>query len=546
MSIWDLFSLVGGLALFLYGMRIMGEGLEKAAGKRLKRLLETVTQNRFTAVLAGFLITALIQSSSATTVMVVGFVNAGLMQLTQAVGVIMGANVGTTVTSLILSIKLDFGMIFTAIGFLMMIMPKKLGTLRSFGMVFFGLGVLFVGMETMSGAMVPLRTWDGFRNMIAGVSNPIAGVLVGAGITAVIQSSSASVGILQSMVGEGVIGLSAGMYILFGQNIGTCITALISSTGTSVAARRAAIVHLLFNVIGTVIFILIVSLLPFAQWIEALSPDNLRLQVAFIHIAFNLTTTAMLLPVQGLLERAAIKLVQGKDPEREAMKLQYFDQRLLKTPPVAVAQLFQEVKRMGAIAQTNFQHAMKCFTEWDDKLAVEITGNEEVLDYLNEEITTSLVEVKSLDLAEPEARLIGSLFHVVNDMERIGDHSLNILEAGKKKHEDGVKFSSKAVAELDELSGMVSAQLEESLLIMSEQSDEQGRIASVKKTEADIDKLVDALRDHHVDRLKNKKCSATNGMIYLDMLTNLERVADHAENIATSVDHVTPVAKWQS
>lgn len=541
----NVFSLLGGLALFLYGMKVMGEGLEKAAGNRLKRLLEVLTKNRVMAVFAGFLITAIIQSSSATTVMVVGFVNAGLMQLTQAVGIIMGANVGTTVTSLILSIQVDFGMIFVAFGFLMMILPQKLKVFHSFGHVLLGLGLLFVGMDTMSAAMAPLRSWEGFRTMMAGVSNPLVGVLVGAAITAIIQSSSASVGILQSFVGEGLIGLHSGMFILFGQNIGTCVTALLASAGTSIAARRSAVVHLLFNVTGTLIFMIAAAFLPFAGWIESLAPNNLRLQVAFIHILFNVGSTLVLLPMQVLLEQAAIKLVPGKDPEREAQKLQYFDQRLLATPAIAVAQLFREVQRMGTIAQANFHKAMNCFDKWDDGTAAEVRDNEDVLDYLNREITTCLVEVKGLDLTDTDARLIGSLFHVVNDMERIGDHSNNILEGGRTKWDNEVKFSAKAVTELDELGEIVSAQLNDSLHIWLSQSNDPWKIAEIERIEDMIDAKVDTLRDHHVERLKNKKCSATNGMIYLDMLTNLERIADHAENIATSVDKVTPVGIWQ-
>ena len=520
MSVMNIISLLGGLSLFLIGMKVLGEGLERAAGNRLKKILGIVTHNRVLAMLAGVAITAVIQSSSATTVMVVGFVNAGLLSLTQAVGVIMGANVGTTVTSLMLSVKLDFGMIFACVG------------------------LLFVGMETMSEAMAPLQSWDGFRNAMARIDNPLLGVLIGAGVTAILQSSSASVGILQALAGEGLISLHAAIFILFGQNIGTCVTALIASSGTNATAKRTAIVHLLFNVIGTVLFIIISLALPFAEWIEALSPDNMRLQIALVHIVFNVVTTMLLLPMAGLLEKAACLIVHDKADQREGMTLKYFDTRLLTTPPIAVEQLFKEVQRMGAIAEANFTGAMACFQEWDQERADEITANEDVLDYLNKEITSLLVEVKGLELSETDTRLTGSLFHVVNDMERVGDHSMNLLDSARLKKEDNVKFSDKATKELETLAAKVDEQLQTALQLFRAQSTDADTLAKVEQVEEEIDQETEALRAHHVERLKNKKCSARNGMLYLDMLTNLERIGDHAENIATSVDKETPVAAW--
>ena len=546
MTVMNIFSLLGGLGLFLFGMRIMGEGLERAAGNRLKKLLEVVTHNRLLAVLAGLVITAVIQSSSATTVMVVGFVNAGLLSLTQAVGVIMGANIGTTTTSLLLSVKIDFGAIFACIGLILSALPKKYETAQQFGFVTMGLGILFVGMNTMSAAMAPLRDWQLFKDAIVGVSNPFVGVLVGAAITALIQSSSASVGILQALAGEGLIPLQGSMFILFGQNIGTCVTALLACSGTNATAKRAAVVHLLFNVIGALLFTVLTCLLPLADWIEALAPGNLRLQIALIHIVFNLTTTGLLLPLAGLLEKAACLLVKEKSGlgEAEPMRLTFFDERLLKTPAIAVAQLFNEVQRMGDIAMGNFTGSVACFEGWDEERAAEITRNEDVLDFLNKEITSCLVEVKGLDLNEEDTRLVGSLFHVVNDLERVGDHSMNILEAAQLKQREEVKFSPKAVGELDGLSVMVKEQLDVAMRMFRAQNDDSETIQAVEDNEEAIDNLTEALRQHHVERLKNKKCSARNGMIYLDMLTNLERIGDHAENIATSVDKHAEVPKW--
>lgn len=536
MTLMNVLSLLGGLGLFLFGMRIMGESLEKAAGDRLKRLLEMVTRNRVLAMLAGVAITAVVQSSSATTVMVVGFVNAGLLSLTQAVGVIMGANVGTTVTSVLLSFQIDFAAIFACAGLLLTNLPEKHAAARQAGQVMMGLGVLFVGMDTMSSAMIPLRDWEGFRTAILSISHPLVSVLLGAAITAVLQSSAASIGILQALAGEGLVPLRSAVFILFGQNIGTCVTALLACSGANATAKRAAVVHLLFNLIGTAVFVVVALLLPFADWIAALAPGNLRLQIALTHIAFNVTTTALLLPLAVWLERAACLLVPDRAAAKNAMKLQYFDERLLKTPPIAAAQLFNETQRMGEIALQNYADAMACFRQWDEEKAAAVNRGEELLDFLNREITARLVDVKGLDLNERDTRLVGSLFHVVNDLERVGDHSLNILESAQLRQKDEVKFSMKALSELDRLSAMVAGQLDAAMSLFRGQRGDDADRDAVEATEQAVDDLTEALRAHHVDRLKNHKCSAKNGMIYLDMLTNLERIADHAENIATSVD----------
>ncbi len=535
MSGMNVLSLLGGLGLFLFGMKVMGDGLERAAGGRLKHLLEMVTRNRLLAVLCGAAMTGLIQSSSATTVMVVGFVNAQLMSLGQAVGVIMGANIGTTVTSLMLSVKVDFGAVFACAGLVLSFLPAKWHT-REAGNICMGLGVLFVGMEAMSSAMAPLRDWAGFRDAMTALNHPLLGVLLGLAVTAVLQSSSASIGILQALAGEGLIPLRMAMFVLYGQNIGTCVTSLIACAGTGAAAKRAAMVHLLFNVIGALLFVALTLMLPLADWIAELSPGNLRLQIALTHVLFNVITTSALLPLSQLLERAACALVPEKGETGESMRLKYFDERLLKTPSIACAQLFRETRRMGDIARMNYAAAMACFCAWDDGRAQEIRRNEEVLDFLNREITAALVEVGSLELSTRDAHQIGSFFHVVNDIERVGDLSVNVLETAQAKAEGHVKFSGKALGEIETLSGQVTAQLDEALLLFADQSDDATRLAQLEEGEQAVDDLVTALRDHHLDRLKNRKCSAQNGMLYLDMLTNLERVADHAMNIGASAD----------
>lgn len=535
MEVMTVFSLLGGLGLFLFGIKTMGDGLEQAAGSKMKRLLEALTRNKFTAVLVGLLVTAVIQSSSATTVMVVGFVNAGLLSLSKAIGVIMGANIGTTVTSLMLSVKLNFGVLFTAVGAICQLAGNR-SSFKLLGQIMMGLGILFVGMDAMTAAMEPLRDWQGFRDMMELAKNPLVGVLVGAGVTALLQSSSASVGILQALAATGAISLQASLFILFGQNIGTCVTALLASVGANRTAKRAAVVHLLFNVIGAALFIVLALVLPLASWIETLAGANLRLQIAFAHIIFNVVTTLLLLPMSGLLERLAYLVVRGEDKQQEPMRLEYFDARLFSTPPVAVQQLFREVQRMADIVAVNYRFAMQYYFAPKDLAVDEFDNREQVIDYLNAEITQNLIELKGLNLRADDIRLVGSLFHVVNDLERIGDHSMNIVEIGSARKKEKLRFSGKAEREIEELSGIVTSMLDKSIHIVKRQITDVEIIGEVIELESQVDKLCESLADHHVDRVKNKKCTPRNGMLYLDMLNNLERIADHADNLASSVE----------
>lgn len=544
-------QLLAGLGLFLFGMNTMSDGLERVAGKQLKGLLGTVTKSRFRQVFLGFVITVLMQSSSATTVMLVGFVNAGVMELAQAVGIIMGANIGTTLTVLMMSIDLPFEYIFCFLGCILLFLPSKFRKAKGISPVIFGVGALFIGMMFMSDAMKPLRNWDVFTNALKAVQNPIVAVLIGAGITALIQSSAASIAILLPLAEMGFLDFEMCMFILFGQNIGTCVTAVLACLGTSATSKRVACVHLLFNVIGTVFFVSMTLLLKathvfsFAGFIQSIVPyieqdgvmvPNIKMMISITHIIFNLLTTVLLLPFCKQLEKLACLIIPSDRETGETMKLLHFDRRMLLTPAVAAEQLFNEVQRMGSIACGNFTRAMECFDAWNEDKAAEVNRNEDVLDFLNKEITTCLVDVKGLDLDERDTRLVGSLFHVVNDMERVGDHAQNILEAAQLRHEEDIKFSPKAIQELDTLSGMVSGQLELAMKNFREQLSGPAAYAVVEKIEQQIDDMTEALRQHHVDRLKQHKCSAKNGMIYLDILTNLERIGDHAENIATSVD----------
>ena len=529
-------SLLGGLGLLLFGIRTLGNSLEEAAGSRMKKLLEQLTRNRLMSVGVGALVTIGMQSSTATTLMVVGFVNAGLLTLSRAAGVIMGANIGTTVTALMLSVKVDFGAIFTALGGLCFLLSHR-EKAQLIGKIMMGVGMLFLGMQTMTSAAAPLGEMEGFRNLMLLAQNPLLGVPVGALMTAVLSSSAACVGLLQAMRVSGALPMRAAMFILFGQNIGTCLTALLSSAGASRTAKRAALVHLLFNVVGTALFVILALVLPLDQWVIALAgEDNLGLQVAVTHILFNGVTTLVLLPACDWLVKLACLLVPGEDAPKEGLRMQYFDNRFLTNPPVAVEMLFREVGRMSALVMENYRFSLDFYASPEGKTLSAFEEREELIDFLNGEITQALTDVKGKNLPRKEALLSGSLFHVVNDLERIGDHATNIVEIGQALEKEQSRFSPTAQEEIRDLTARVTEMLERGLAIVENQSTDKGEIARVEELEEQVDALSESLADAHVERVKEKLCTPRNGMLYLDMLNNLERIADHADNLATGVD----------
>ncbi|MCI9415472.1 MAG: Na/Pi cotransporter family protein [Clostridiales bacterium] len=510
-------------------MKMMGEGLELVAGSKLRGLLEKLTSNPLLGVLVGVVVTGAIQSSSATTVMVVGFLNAGLLKLEQAVYVIMGANIGTTVTSFLIGLKINYlAPIAVFLGVIMVMMFKK-KIVQQTGMVIIGFGILFTGMDAMSSAMAPLKDIPEFAQLMVQFSNPVLGILAGAILTAVIQSSSASVGIVQAMAASGVVGLGGVVYILFGQNIGTCATALLASIGTNRAGKRAAVIHLLFNVIGTLIFIPITMFLPYVPFIESLTSDP-KMQISVAHIIFNIVVTLVMLPFAQILVKLAAKLVPGQESEYEEMRLHYLDERILQTPPIAVAQVIKEVERMAGIASRNFKLSIQVFFKPDKEKRQQIRQNEQVLNFLNHSITSYLVKIHALDLMEADNRLIGSLFHVVNDLERVGDHAENILEYSEQ-FDRGLPFSPSAMEELKDMSGRVQLIIDKSIAFFMERKPDRAAADVIIAGEEEIDELVLTLRAHHVTRLNALECSPEMGMTFVDILTDLERVSDHATNI---------------
>jgi phosphate:Na+ symporter len=535
MSVANILSMAGGLGLFLFGIRTMGDGLENAAGAKLKRMLEVLTGNRFLAVLVGFVVTAIIQSSTATTVMVVGFVNAGMMSLAQAVGVIMGANIGTTVTSLL--IALNFSSVAAAavlVGVILMLASKKT-VVKNLGAIFTGFGLLFLGIDMMSDSMAPLRDSAGFMNFIVTVSEsplrPLFGIILGIVMTAVLQSSSASVGVLQTLAMQGLVPLKFSVFVLFGQNIGTCLTALFSTVGAKKNSKRAAVIHLLFNVIGTGIFILIALLTPYVEWIEKLSPDPMA-QIAISHIVFNIVSTVVMFPFAKVLVKLSCLLVPGKDDSESEMHCKFIDDRLLNTPPFAVMQVSKEVARMAKLARDNFETSAHALINRSDKDLDKVMENEEIINYLNHHITSYLVKLNALDITDSDSDYIARVFHAINDIERVGDHAINLAEAAQHNIGEGLKFSDPAREELNQLCGSVVTLLERSMAAFDNQSLSDNEAKELSDLEEHIDDLTLECQDSHIFRLNRKECNTEAGMLYLNTITDFERVGDHAINIA--------------
>ncbi len=535
MSVANILSMAGGLGLFLFGIRTMGDGLENAAGAKLKRMLEVLTGNRFLAVLVGFVVTAIIQSSTATTVMVVGFVNAGMMSLAQAVGVIMGANIGTTVTSLL--IALNFSSVAAAsvlVGVILMLASKKT-VVKNLGAIFTGFGLLFLGIDMMSDSMAPLRDSAGFMNFIVTVSEsplrPLFGIILGIVMTAVLQSSSASVGVLQTLAMQGLVPLKFSVFVLFGQNIGTCLTALFSTVGAKKNSKRAAVIHLLFNLIGTGIFILIALLTPYVEWIEKLSPDPMA-QIAISHIVFNIVSTVVMFPFAKVLVKLSCLLVPGKDDSESEMHCKFIDDRLLNTPPFAVMQVSKEVARMAKLARDNFETSAHALINRSNKDLDKVMENEEIINYLNHHITSYLVKLNALDITDSDSDYIARVFHAINDIERVGDHAINLAEAAQHNIGEGLKFSDPAREELNQLCGSVVTLLERSMAAFDNQSLSDNEAKELSDLEEHIDDLTLECQDSHIFRLNRKECNTEAGMLYLNTITDFERVGDHAINIA--------------
>lgn len=535
MSIFMVFLLLGGLGMFLLGMKMMSDGLENIAGDRMRHTLEALTTNRFAAVGVGAGVTALIQSSSATTVMVVGFVNAGLMTLLQATGVIMGANIGTTITAQLIAFKLsDIAPFILFVGVIMTVFVKK-RLISKIGEIVLGFGILFVGLDLMSKSMEPMRSHAGFQALLTNFSNPFVGILVGALFTAVVQSSSASVGILQALAITGLIGLDGAVFVILGQNIGTCITAIIASIGTSTNSKRAAGIHLMFNILGTAIYLPLIILFPsIVEWVESLSPGDASRQIANFHTLFNITVTIILFPFARYLVKLITRIIREKhSSDLVEKRLIYLDDRIAQTPVIALTQTLKELNRMGKIVFDNFKLSVEAFFERDEQKVQKIFEVEKTIDYLTNGITHYLIEFKGLELSENDLRIMGSLHHVVIDLERIGDIAENIAQYTITLIDKRAAFTEEGHDELRIMSERALEALSTSLDVFKAR--DTMRIGEVAALEQEIDDMKKTYTANHIARLQEKNCDPQAGVIFTNMVAALERIADHANNITESL-----------
>ena len=535
MGITDVLALLGGLALFLYGMQMMSTGLEAAAGNRMKSILEKLTSNRIKGVLVGAAITAVIQSSSATTVMVVGFVNSGLMTLKQAVWVIMGANIGTTITGQL--IALDIGAIaplfaIAGVGAIMFIKSEKVHHISS---IFAGLGILFMGMDMMGAAMSSLKESEAFISLMTKFDNPLLGILVGALFTAVIQSSSASVGILQELASTGMIPLSSAVFVLFGQNIGTCITAVLASIGMKVNAKRTTVIHLLFNIIGTVLFTVICLVTPYVTWIEAMTPGDPVAQIANAHTVFNIVTTLLLLPFGTHMANIAVRILpDSKKADDEDLRLKYIrpfeSSYAIGHSAVAVSQVRDEVNRMRDMVAKNISDSFDSLVQYDEKLRKKVSEREEYIDFLNKGISEYIVSLMASEMNMSDSRKINGYYAIISNLERIGDHAVNLAEYGDDMRKWEIDFSDTVKEELNEMKAQCIAALDNLKEVTSE------NVERILSQAVIIEQKTDDMRDKYfkkqMQRLKKGKCKPQSGIVFSEILTDFERMGDHALNIA--------------
>ncbi len=528
-------GIMGGLGLFLYGMNLMGDGLQKSAGSKLKRIIELLTSNVIMGVLVGMVVTMVIQSSSATTVMVVGFVNAGIMSLTQAIGVIMGANIGTTITAQLVSLDVDFlAPVALGIGIVIYMFSNK-PKHKNIAEILIGFGILFTGLDFMKEAVKPLAGYQGFTDMLLSFGHhPILGVLMGFAITAIVQSSSASMGMLIALASQGLIPITAALPILYGENIGTCVTSLISSIGASRNARRAAIMHLTFNVLGSMIFMFILSK-PIVAIVTAIDPTDAARQIANAHTLFNILNVIVLLPFNKLIVKLALKLVpetKGEQDDDDKV-VKYIDDRMIETPSIALANIIKETLRMGEKSKESLNAAMDGIVD-KSKEKIELSfKREKLINELQKSILNYLLKLSKASLNEDSRETVDALFNTVNDIERIGDHAENIAELAKDIVDLEISFSDVGIGELKDMYNKVVSTYTYALEAMRTSNVELA--CKVIKMEEQVDMMEKSCRANHMNRLNSSSCSIESGVIYLDIISNLERVSDHAVNIAQQV-----------
>jgi len=553
MDIFGILNLVGGLALFLYGMSAMGDGLVQLSGGRLEKILEQLTKKKIMAVLLGLMVTAIIQSSSATTVMVVGFVNSGIMNLSQAVGIIMGANIGTTVTSWLLSLtgiqgsnlflKLlkpsSFSPVLAAIGVILTMTAREDDRKKNIGTIFVGFAILMFGMEAMSSAVSPLAKDEKFTGILTAFSNPVLGTLAGAALTAIIQSSSASVGILQALCVTGAVSFGTAIPIIMGQNIGTCVTALLSGVGASKNARRASLIHLYFNLIGTLLFLVVFYTLNSFLHFPFLSQTAGAADIAVIHSLFNVGCTIILFPFSNVLVKlAALTIPDGKDTQTDTRPaaLQALDERFLDRPGFAMNLCKEAVDHMADLARNSFQLAMGLLVNFSEKDLQTVIAMEQEADSYEDTLGTYLVKLSGRDLSKADSRTLSILLHCINDFERISDHAINVAESAQELRDKGLSLSPDSQSELAVYSRAVGDILDLTVSVFA--ADDTQRAKAVEPLEEVIDSLSLEMRQRHIERLRRGACSLEAGLILEDILTGYERVSDHCSNVAVCLIEV--------
>ena len=528
-------SLLGGLGLFLYGMNLMAEGLQKSAGDKLKKIVEKLTSNTVMGVLVGTVVTAIIQSSSAATVMVVGFVNAGIMSLSQAIGVIMGANIGTTVTAQLVSFKLEaIAPVALGIGIILYLFSKKEKT-KELATILLGFGILFTGMEFMKDAVKPLAEYEGFRRaLIYFGEHQFLGIIAGFAITGIIQSSSASMGMLIALASQGLIPLSSALPILYGDNIGTCVTSLLSSIGASRNAKRAATMHLTFNVIGTLIFVLILNY-PISALVKWLDPTDAARQIANAHTIFNVVNVLILLPFAKYIVKIVLKIMPITEEESEVTAAtKYLDERIIQTPSIALGNTVKEVSRMGQKANKALEYSMNSLINKSMTDVEKTVKYEEHVNLLQKEILNYLLKLSKSPLNDEERNKVDLLFNTVNDIERVSDHAENISELSRLAIEKDLQFSDTALEEMNNIYSKAKENF--NIALKGLENYDKSIISKVYEIEDEVDALDKLYRKKHIERLNNGKCTIDSGVLFLDLLTNLERISDHSCNIANNIE----------
>ena len=552
MDFFSILTLLGGLALFLYGMQVMGDGLAKVSGGKLEQILENLTSSKWKAVLLGLCVTAVIQSSSATTVMVVGFVNSGIMKLTQAVGIIMGANIGTTVTSWLLSLTgiessnffisllkpSSFSPVLAMVGIILLTFTKS-SRKKDVGTILLGFAVLMFGMESMSGAVKPLADVPEFTGLLLKFSNPVAGILAGAILTAIIQSSSASVGILQALCMTGAVPFSAAFPIIMGQNIGTCVTALLSAIGANKNAKRAAMIHLYFNLIGTVIFMTLFYLINTAVHFSFMTQMATPATIAITHSIFNITATVVWLPFSGLLVKLACLTIRDDEHDvvsREDQEFMILESRFLSNPGIAIEQSKTAARKMAEQSKTALNLSFGLLDDFQEETAFRVEKIEAKVDRYEDELGTYLIKLNQKDLSLEDSHSLSIMLHCIGDFERISDHALSIMKSAKEISEKNARFSDKAVQELHIMEKAVSDIVEKAYSVFANQ--DMRAAEEIEPLEEVIDELSRELKRRHVNRLRAGECTIEMGFVLSDITTSLERIADHCSNIGVCVTQV--------